>query len=63
LRQPELVVSLARHGLQQVKTVDWTVVLPRWDKLLEGLLAGPRSVSRRAVGDNAPRNEGFSVPP
>jgi glycosyltransferase involved in cell wall biosynthesis len=40
LRKPDLAVSLARQGLAQVKTVDWTVALPRWDQLLTSLLAG-----------------------
>jgi glycosyltransferase involved in cell wall biosynthesis len=44
LRQPDLVVSLARNGLKQVKTMDWTVMLPRWDKLLEGLLTGSQPI-------------------
>ena len=63
LRQPDLVVSLARNGHKQAKTVDWAVMLPRWDKLLEGLLADPQSASRREAEAKARLSESFSASP
>jgi glycosyltransferase involved in cell wall biosynthesis len=62
-REPELAVSLARHGLEQVKAHDWAVVLPRWESLLESLLAGPRSADRLAAGDKLRLSESFSARP
>jgi glycosyltransferase involved in cell wall biosynthesis len=61
LRQYDLAAGLARNALELVKTVDWTVVLPRWERLLESLVSGRGSVSPGEAATEARLSESLSA--
>jgi glycosyltransferase involved in cell wall biosynthesis len=61
LRQPDLAANLSRNGLQLVKMFDWTVVLPRWEKLLEGVAAGRPGANRGQAKVATPLSGSFSA--
>jgi glycosyltransferase involved in cell wall biosynthesis len=62
LREPDLALSLARHGRRQVEAFDWKFVLPQWERLLEGLLPAAQGESRRDEETKERLSEGFSNP-
>lgn len=49
--EPGLAARLARQALQKVAAYDWNVVLPRWQRLLEGV------IERRSLGTPLPAAE------
>jgi glycosyltransferase involved in cell wall biosynthesis len=60
LREPDLAVSLARNGRRQVEVFDWKFVVPRWERLLEGLISNAHGQSRSEVEAKARLSESFT---
>ncbi len=49
--EPDLAARLARQALRKVAAFDWDVVLPRWQRLLEGV------IEHRSIGTPPPTAE------
>jgi glycosyltransferase involved in cell wall biosynthesis len=49
LTEPELAVSLSKHGRLKTEQLDWAVVIKRWERVLSDVLASPTDKSAQSA--------------